>query len=125
MKKKNIFTGNYDPLTEKDYPWLREHFLNVFIKGTYKKKSFLEGEWSPITGGGMTQPRVRGRFLAEETYHGKYQPNSFHKAIVDHRYDFIVIGRYYTENLGYKHYKVRVIVMSGTKKGRIGFVTVG
>ena len=105
MKKK---------LTENDFPKLRDHFLNVFIKGTYKKKSYHERR-------GMTQPEVRSRFLAEDGYNGQYQPKSFHKATEDHRYDFMVIGRYYTMNFSYSHYRLRVINL---EKGTIGFVSV-
>ena len=28
--------------TEKDYPELRKHFLEVFMKGTYRKTSYRE-----------------------------------------------------------------------------------
>ena len=131
--KKNIFTGNYDPLTEKDYTWLRERFLYVFIKGTYKKRSLYEkygyGMFGTIgdgEGSKPKQPRIRKRFLAEENYGGKYQPKSIHPPRPYYETplgEFMVIGRYYTENLGYKHYRVQVIFLSGSKKGRIGYVT--
>ncbi len=110
--------------TTNHYPELRDHFLNVFMKGTYKKRSYHE---SPSSRGHFirTQPRVRGRFLAEGAYNGKYKPGTFHKALDEHRFDFMVIGRYYTENFSYKHYRIKVIILSGSLKGRIGFISVG
>jgi len=120
MKRKNIFTGKYEKLSAEDYPWLRDHFLSVFMKGTYKKRSYLEGRWSHISGGGLTQPKVRRRYLAEEGYNGKYQPGSIHIATEDHRFDFMVIGRYYTKNFDYEHYRLRVINL---EEGNIRFVS--
>jgi len=130
--KKNIFTGKYDPLTEKDYPGLREQFLTIFMKGTYKRKSIHEdNDAHHMIGYWGTQPKVRGRFLAEEGYGGMYQPGSIHKKRYGYNDEYvereklIVIGRYYTKNFSFEHYRIKVLFLSGSKKGRLGFVTVG
>ncbi len=125
--------------TEKDYPTLREHFLNVFVKDTYKKRSYYElyragpfGTFNYDKPGTMTQPRVRKRYLAEEGYGGKYQPKSIHRRSKDRwrmscpeAHSYMVIGRYYTMNFSYRHNRAKVLFLSGPRKGRLGFVTAG
>ena len=139
MRKKNIFTGNYDSFVREDYPMLREHFLNVFMKGTYKKISYHEkyssgpfGTFDYDKPGTMTQPRVRRRYLLEAGYKGKYQPKSVHTREADkyrmsmpEAHSYMVIGRYYTKNFEYKHNRAQILFLSGSKKGKIGYVTAG
>lgn len=122
-------------LLDKIFQKEREYFLNVFIKGTYKKRSLYEiygyGMFGTIGNGEgekPTQPKVRKRYLAEDGYKGKYKPGSVHTATRDigmrdrkeHTFKFMVIGRYFTKNLGYDNYRVRVIRLD---TGKIDYIT--
>ena len=114
--------------TEKDYPKLRKDFIENFMKGTYKRRSYHENPkarnpWPAFWG---SQPKVRGRYLAEGNYGGKYQPRSFHESNGSpYRPDFMVIGRYFTKNYGFEHYRIKALYLSGPRKGKLGFISIG